>query len=64
MVLFRLRVGPGEDVEVARFRAVPVALHRRHLDRLMLKRVQPMQVADQELQRRQDGGQSDRPCAA
>jgi hypothetical protein len=38
----------------------PVALHRGHLQRLMLGRVQPMQVACQDLQRHHDQGERSR----
>ncbi len=55
-----LLVRPGEDVEVARLRAVPMRLHGCDLDRLMRKRVEAVLVADEQLQRRQDHHQADR----
>ena len=41
-------------------RAVPMRLHRGDLDRLVLQRVEPVLVADEELQRREH----ERPCRA
>ena len=42
-----LRVGPREQDEAGRMRSVPVRFHRGDLRRLMLRRVQPVQVADE-----------------
>ncbi len=45
--------------ELARAAAVPMRLHRRYLERLMLERVEAVLVADEELQRRENGGETD-----
>src|SRR4029453_327525 len=57
----RLRglVWPGEQHELARTAAVPVRLDRRDFQRLMRERIEAMLVADEELQRRDDGGEAD-----
>ena len=57
-VRFGLLVGPGEQHEIAWLVAVPVRLDRRDLHRLMRKRIEAVLVADEELQRRDDGGET------
>ena len=47
-------------MEVAGLAAVPVRLHGGDLDRLVLERVEPVLVAEEQLQRREDRGQPDR----
>ena len=55
-VRFGLLVGPGEQHEIGRLGAIPVRLDRCDLQRLMLERIEPVLVADEELQRRDNGG--------
>src|SRR5262245_49051731 len=59
-VRFGTLVRPCEQHELARSAAVPVRLDRRDLRRLMLERIEAMLVADEELQRRDDGSEGDR----
>ena len=56
----RRLVGPGKQHELARLAAVPVRLDGRDLQRLVRKRIEAVLVADEELQRRDDGGEADR----
>src|SRR5262249_62216391 len=51
---FGRRVRPGEDMEVAGLAAVPMRLHGGNLDRLVLERVEAVQIAEQHLQWRED----------
>jgi hypothetical protein len=47
-------VGDREQQHRDAARGLPVPLHRRHLHRLVMDRVQPVQVADHHLRRRRD----------
>src|SRR5262245_16518906 len=55
----RLFVRPGKNMEVARFAAVPVRLHRRDLDRLISQRVEAVLVAQKQLQWCEDRSETD-----
>ena len=58
-VRLRRLVGPREQHELARGVTIPVRLDRRDLQRLMRESVEAVLVADEELQRRDNGSETD-----
>ena len=59
--LTRLFIGNADNGEPGTLLGLPNALHRRHLGRLVLKRIKAMQVARQNLKRDHQSGGVD-PC--
>jgi hypothetical protein len=52
-ILGRLLIRPCKHDERRAGAGLPMRFHRRDLDRLVLKRIEAMQITDQDLQRRQ-----------